>query len=681
MTEFVDRLKRHKKKLIVGLILGILLGLLLIWIVGSIWVPFAEEVDDILVYAPENADFILYSRDFPTLIRGLEDRVFIRQVDQNRNLQRWLNSPKIVETQIIPGLRDAYAKLRELDSMLPFDLKALGDLSGRAVMVAGYEPESKEAPPTFLAVVQPESSMARIAVNALLSPTLSSWFLTDQLPESASIEHFNWGARIDFEVARGAAKEAPARVETVALAVARVEAAVIIGTNVNAVANLVRDLAADGLPIFPLSRFEPGWAWDEADASGINLLIRRSLFEDRVRIVEDYLTPMWGADLAQILVEALPIFAGGDLYLQLDIDAAARVKAAIAVDERRPPGLFSNMREIELSAIDEQLEGIIRKLPHYVFGYGLCGADASELVGFTLVRRSLVDKDQRELLYELLSRLDRFKRFRHEDEEETPDITGPLVDEVAGIFDRNVGFILFKKQREEQVRHSEPGVAIVLPVRDPARLESVIAELDIAAERPFHRFDDGPFTFWQVVRDTFLDDRENNKPAFALIDGHLVVTNWVRLFVDMREVIDRRQAGLPSLDTLELNLSRLPIGSRGFLFLDPEQLYAHMDQAKEGWIADRSAVSEFEKLALRNAARKEWLGLSDPRPPQNAWVQREYERRLNRLEADRSEARIRAEIDRNLDYFRGAFGSLFLALGRRDREFRLDFRLATQENY
>ncbi|MCB9833545.1 MAG: hypothetical protein H6807_13830 [Planctomycetes bacterium] len=669
MSELVARLKRNKKRLIIWGIIGFLLASLTIWFVGWIWTPMVIEVGDLLVYAPEDCDFVVFSRDFPRLIRGLNDREFMRQVDEHRGLQAWFKTPMVAETEILPRLRDAYSALQEVNSNLPFDLEVLGDISGRNVVVAGYEAENEGEDPQFLAIVQPESAMARMAVNSLLSPTLCSLFIEDQLPPGSSVEHLNWGVRLELPTTEG----------RLALGVARIEAAVVIGTRIDAIADLVRDMVQNGVPFEPSTRFNPGWVWDGAEASGLNIMVRRRSFDEKVKL-GDWLSGMWGADLYQVFDQSFPLFEGRDLYLQLDIDRQAELKGAIGTAERRPLDPYSRMTDLEPAEIDAQMKAIIDHLPYYVFGYGLCGAKPADLLAFVLGQRGLMDRDQRELLFEFLAGLDRFKRHRI-DPDDTPDLTGPLVGEVAEIFAPDAGFILFKKQRDEEVRHSAPGVAVVLKVADRAHFQDFLDELEVAADHPFHRFDDGPFTFWQVVRDSFLDDRENNKPAFALIGDYLVITNWVQLFLDMRGVIDGGKAGMPTLDTLHDKVQDLPPGVRSFIFLDPEQLYAHMDQAKEGWIAERSVVTEFEKVALRREAFNDWSRLAEPRPDQERWTQQAYERKLARKLAERSEGRIRAEIDRNLGYFRNAFGSLFLSVGTHRGGFQVDLQLATQEKY
>ena len=150
-------------------------------------------------------------------------------------------------------------------------LEILGDLSGSQVVLAGTLPKDSSEVFTFIAAIKPQSALAMLAVNAILHPHLCDLFAASSL-EGATVEHFNWGAKISFQ--EGA--------ETISFGLARVESAVLIGTDFKSIARIVKQAKISGVPQEPITRLGPGWVWGGQESSAVNFMIRRDDFDQKV---------------------------------------------------------------------------------------------------------------------------------------------------------------------------------------------------------------------------------------------------------------------------------------------------------------------------------------------------------------------------------------------------------------
>lgn len=103
MKGLPGKLGASRKRAIFGIVAGCVVALALIWVKSNLYDPFAEEFDEISVFVTEDADFVVFSPDFPTLVKGLEDRPFISQLDRSKNFRRFLASDLVKSTDISPG--------------------------------------------------------------------------------------------------------------------------------------------------------------------------------------------------------------------------------------------------------------------------------------------------------------------------------------------------------------------------------------------------------------------------------------------------------------------------------------------------------------------------------------------------------------------------------------------------
>ena len=102
-------------------------------------------------------------------------------------------------------------------------------------------------------------------------------------------------------------------------------------------------------------------------------------------------------------------FRARNLYLQLDVGNEATVRLAAGVGARQPKDPFSGSEEIDPAEVVRQVDTVISHLPHYVFGYSYFGGRPSQVLRFALREDSMVDGEEKKLLYDMLLQLPRFK--------------------------------------------------------------------------------------------------------------------------------------------------------------------------------------------------------------------------------------------------------------------------------
>ncbi len=668
MNDLLEKFGASRKRVIIAVILGLLLAMALIWIKSNLYDPFAEEYDDLLVFVTEDADLVIYSNDVPTLIKGIEDRPFISHLNRSKNFSQFLASDLVAETELIPKMREAFAFLRDIDAELPFDLSALGDLSGHQIVVSGYAPKKAGEPFTMVAAIQPHSDMALIAANALITPSLCG-FVEDDLGVS-EIEHFGWGVRLVFPDGKGGEQE---------LGLARVEKVLLIGTNIPALSRLVKKARTVGLPVIPERRMDPRWVWSSKSSSALNVMARKSYLLEKVGLHKNILIPMWGGAIARSFEQAFPMFSGSDAYVQLDFADQADLRFAVAAEPRSRGDVFSDCDALDEDEVFQQVDRILSIMPHHVFGYAAMGNHPADVLSFALGQRAMVDQDQRELLFAGLAELESFKRYKQPGSI-VPEFVKPLVDKLRTLFDPGMGLLFFKKIRSEGSGGGGSGFACILRIADHSAVRAFIQEIDDGLKQPFDYFDSGPFDYWRVSKKSFLEDAENNDPGFAIIDDYLVVTNWVRLFQEAIAVGEKTSPGMPLLNQIEYQLEHMTAGTKDLMFIDVQRLYSHMDQAKTAWVEDRSKIEEIEKFAQRQRLESRWRQ-TRPNFPQEEWVELKYKEWLRETQKERNPATIRREIDRNLNQFRDVFSYFFIDVGQEGPEFRIHMTLAAEENY
>ncbi|MEE9394234.1 MAG: hypothetical protein V3W41_17175 [Planctomycetota bacterium] len=662
-----------KKRLIFAGLLGLLIALVAIWVFRHVYDPFADDVEDLALLLPQDIDFFVEIDDFPSFVRGLENREFFSRLDRNRDIQAFLSSPRVEETEFIPLLRNALREVNRAQSNpdIPLGLEVLGDLSGTQVVVGGYLPKNDGEDIKMMVCFKPESVKAIVAINAVLDETIFKFFVEDRLPD-VEVVHRNWGAELTI------VQDGKRQV----WALARIENAVIIGNELDLVKRSVNRVRRDGILQVRPRRLEGRWVFEGASGATIRAAMSQGTAGEKVSIIDRFLAPLWGQDSASAFESIFPSFEGDDLRLGLEIDEVFTAKLAIESVARHRPSPFEEMTSLNVERVESQFEDVLEKLPHYVFGYGYISSRPGTLVSHLFNQPGLVDADKRALWFEELAK--NMPRFADAPMggDGVPDLVPRLQREFDTAFGRGVGFALFKKERDDGGENKEPGLALVLDVNDRTFIEELIQALGaIAGEdrRALEREEIDGDVFWRVANTSFLDDAENNRPGFALIGDHFVITNWYRLLEDYRAVSRRELASFGAVNAIRDGIDRSEDWTRGFFFLDSARLYAYMDDAKPGWIKERMVVSDEDTFA---AARKFELEAERRRLPaegRDLWIDQQVEVWLRNERQSRNEQAIAHEIDQYLDYFRAAFESVFISVGQVDDEVRIGLRLLASQ--
>ena len=67
----VENSSGNRKRIVVSAIIGLFVAIMAIWVVNNVYDPFAEDIEELLIFVPEDADFVVYSADFPNFDQGL----------------------------------------------------------------------------------------------------------------------------------------------------------------------------------------------------------------------------------------------------------------------------------------------------------------------------------------------------------------------------------------------------------------------------------------------------------------------------------------------------------------------------------------------------------------------------------------------------------------------------------
>lgn len=668
-----DRTSSRRRRLLIAGALGLLLAFVAVWFISNVYDPFADEVEDLVTLLPDDLDFVVESRDFPTFVKALEDRTFYRQLEANREFGRFLDDPIVRDTGIVPLLREALASIHGADQELdlPFDLEILGDLSGRQVVIGGSLPPAAGAaaaePVRFIAAIQPESAWGIVGVNALLDETLCDLFVADRL-QGVAIQHRQWGVELT--------RESRGRSET--YGVARVARAILIGNDVELVARTARRIDVEGVPLARALGPERSWVWSGAADASIDVSVRRSALMSRFDPIERILVPTWGPDGARAFERFFPAPAGEWIRIGIEMDAMARLRIETEVAPRAGGDVFSDATAIDRGAALRELDQVLEQLPHDVFGYARLGIAPGDLVAWMLADSGLIDVDKKLLWYEELARL--VPRFQRAFPPNQPPDLGPDIGRaVDACLDDGVGVALFRKQRTDGLPNAAPGFAVIARIRDRAALNALLEEIDGALRgqdiTAFETVEEAGVSVWSIVNTTFLDSPDDNRPGFAILPDHVVITNWAAMLRDMLAVRRGELAGFGAGDLLRFNLDLLEHHPRAFLHVDFDGLYAYMDDAVEGWVRDRSEISDQQIYDRRRELEIEATRVPVPPSERDVWI----DRRMALWKAEQAQARspalIRRDIERRLAWFRHAFSFFFASAGLRDDVLRLEARL------
>jgi hypothetical protein len=674
-----DHSKRRRRRIIIAAVLGALIALLAIFFVNNVYDPFASEVTDLRVFLPDDLDFVVVCDDLPEFLEGLQGSEFFDSLDENQGFQDFLSSPRGQAVGAITKLRTLIEEINRVESgiELPIDVPFVGGLSGRQIVIGGYASD-KAGPagiPPMIAVIQPESNWGQVAANVLDSELLTSWFVQDQVPIQ-EIRHRNWGTELKI-VHEG---------EVIEIGVARVERAILLGTDIDLLVRIVKQVRADGIPFAPAPRYSDRWAWESAsDDVTLRLSLSRSHAEREIGLAQRFLRPLWGDDMASTFEELFPeLNPRGSDMVSVEINQEAQMRWESDLIPRPQPSVFAQTKSYDHGALTRQMKLLVQNLPDVLFGYSWLQVSPGTLIRRVMDDPRLVDRDKRGLWYEeLAANVPRFRKAAP-GVGLAPNLTGELAAQFDALFQPGVSLMLFKKERSDDAIDSSPGIAVAFRVRDAAGLDDFIAEMDRALAsadvQAFDRTQEGADIYWRVTNRAFLDDPINTRPGFARIGEWFVVSNWFRFLEDVPRVARGEEVGFDPDAYRELSnlVDDLELETRGLLYLDAERLNRFMKVAKEGWIEQRAEITEQEKgielqrLAVE-ASRSGVLALD-----RDAWIDRRFQKWKVEMARQRNPDMIRQEVDRNLAFFRDVFRHMFVSMGREDDRIRLNLRLAAQ---
>jgi hypothetical protein len=231
----------------IAILLGLLLGLAIVLFFLNVYNPFGATVSSPMVLLPPDADFVLNLPDLPGFLTGLRETDFANAMANHKGIQEFLRSETMREHGLVELVQEAFRKLDRLSDSMPLGMSLLPDVTGRQVLLAGYLPTTPEEPLRYMLVFRPESWKAIAGANALLSPRLSKWFITERLKqEGVTLGHTRDMVSITFpESESGAVGKSPS---TRQLWLTRIADVLLLSTEERQLAQIRTSVERDGLP-------------------------------------------------------------------------------------------------------------------------------------------------------------------------------------------------------------------------------------------------------------------------------------------------------------------------------------------------------------------------------------------------------------------------------------------------
>ena len=647
-----------KKSLLIGSGLGVLFLAGLIWFVSNVYSPFMEDVADLRVLLPEDCDFLIEARDFPTLVKGVEDATFYASLDRNEEFQNFLQSPEVRSSPAVRQLKKAFEQAASDKVALPAGIEFLGGVTGSQIVLGGYAPKTPGADPVFLLVVKPGDWKVIAGANVLLHETLCGWFVDGRI-NVKEIRHTDPIVELDVDVEG----------KPTTFALARIHNALMIGNDPELVRTRAIRLRQDGLPFAPEARFRPDWVWDGGEETSIQILARRQPFEDQFEPRRTILRPAFGL-MAQPLESYFPHFEGEDLAMRAIVGDAAEFRFSIGCRGRNPVDLPTRMHPVDKVAVQRQIDDILKAMPPYTFAYFYQNASPGDLLAYLCNEPKLFNTDQKKLWFETaVERLPRFKGVAA-DEKQGPALLPALVRELRAAFHNDVGIVAFKQQRLQKIVSSAPGVAVVMHIKDRQYLQRFIDEIGASIDpkvQAFEFYDDDRLKMWHIIAKGLVNNREVTDPGFAILGDWFIFTNWFRMLTDMQGVLKDPVSGFTArsevLDDLQTNLADMPPGASAFAFVDAEQLFEFFDDAKDAWVEERASISDAEKVTKRLELEREATEKKIPADQRQRYSDAMFQAWIQQLTGTKNPQKIRAEIETKLRYFRTALRWTFLSYG------------------
>ena len=640
-TEATVRPRPIRRWIVAG-ILGVLLGVLCVLFISNIYNPFAASIDDPLALIPGDADFVLRLPDFPTFLREIRPRPAIEALSQHPGFQRFLDRPVVRKRGVMEAIGDAFRQLDGLEGRLPFGLSLLGDVSGRTVVLAGWEGGDDETWP-FLCVIRPESWLALAGVNMLLDERLSSWFLDENLArEGLKLRHYR-------EVVEIVGPSGPP------LYVTRIGDAVLISTRENELSRIQKAVQLEGIPDEPARRFAPlesglGSVWSEA-----TLLMDREAVDRTLKLTQT-LEDLWGPATLELATSLVPRIGGQDLVLRLQVQQGIQLDLQALAAPGRPGDLAPFLLPMDRSGLDRRLDTLGSMLPAGVFAMLALEAPFGEVLGILLERPLVVGAEERRSFEDWARSIPEFG-----------SLAGfqSALDETLG---RQAAILWFQQPRPALEDEAEAGYVLAWPIADRARLDAILQTLETQVRRTagegilkdlVRTEQEGIVLYEPVPVAGLIDDPRVTRPGFAIVQGYFLATNFLPWLRQVPDVLADRVPALGRPGPLAEAAGYAPDQSDLAGVLDFGALVPYVQQSASGWAWQQTYPSQSEMMKWRTRFAQEAAerGIPSGSREWDEYIQSRFSQAHDaRVRVDRPQ--IRRDIEGYLDDFKEAFSSL-----------------------
>ncbi len=675
MAEDSVKKRRPRRRRWILIVLGLLLGVATTWFFRTIYNPFGRTVTSPLVLIPDDMDFVLVLPDFPKFISELPNQDFVETLDQHAGFQELLLTPFARRTGIVETLRDSFRELNKVSASLPFGLQLLGDVSGESVVVAGYLPSDLRKRPRqdgpepavspddlrFMAAIQPKSWMAVAAANVLLDPTLTRWFLRDQLSaRGVEIEHFRDSVRVKPRGGRD-------------LYFTRIADTVLVGTEGDQLNRIYKEVALEGLPTVAPARYTHLAGGGQTSSPEAMLLARRTTV-DTFLDLDGTLSALWGGQTLNLAESCIPRIGGEDLILRSEIGRALSLRLRTDRGLDQPHDLASRLTPFSSLRLKDRVEALARFVPDLAFGLVYAEAPPGQLLDWVFARPEILGANE-------VKEIDAWCA-------EHPAFRGRagLTQKLDDLLEPSLSCIFFRQPREAYPDKAAPGLALVFPVKDEAGLRSMLDSLRAEVVRSagrgvlknFVARKEGAVEIFDLeLAAGVADDARVTRPGLALVSGHLVITNFLPFAEQMGEVLDRK---LPSLDrhagiTSAVGLAPKMMMAAGLW--DGPALQPYLEQSAEGWATRRTLVQTSDWVRFRQIFAAEIAPKRGLRPGTREYAEAEelyVDERGNQMQTGRREDVLR-DIRSHIRYVDGLLKGFAFFLENTRQAASFDLRL------
>jgi hypothetical protein len=648
--------RRRLRKALVFAFLGVLLGVLAVLFLAWVHNPFEEGIGDrqLLHLAPPDADMLVFIPRVPQFLGELRDRPFSRVLAEHQGFQQFLRSEFARGTGAVEALSAAFREVDMLRSRPPLGLDLWKDISGDALVFAGYAPSAPGEPWQFIAMFRPNSWKVLAAVNVLVNDVLGNLPPIKNGLEAAGVTKVDrYRDSVSLTFARGPS-----------LALARIRNVVVVGTQADRISRLKTTIERDRLPASPPSRYA-----DLAQGVGgspyeARAVVRRKVADAQLGLTQQ-LNNNWGADNVSLLEAALPRFGGDDVLVTLAVDEALDVKARMLEGAARMHDLARSYRPSERDEAGIALMRAAPLLPASTFAFCHLKVDVIQFLDAFFQRSELFNPSDISNLADGLRSLP-----------ELNDLNG-LKEKLARVCDGKTSVGFFKEDREGLDKPT-PGYFVAFHLQDEKELKRVLDAIGTRlrdpapngrkALRDLVHVAKGEVDYYEiVVPDGVVDDARVTKLGLVVGREVLIVTNYIPSFRELTQVATIQDRVLPAERTLVSAIERGPDSTRVACAIAGDSIYEWFDQAAPGWAVQRTTPSGKQEYEWRitGAVKARGAGLREGTTEFEKFVEDDYQGRVDELVKIRRPTERRT-IDRYLGEFRGLVRSVGFFIGEKD---------------